>query len=193
MSIDTEAPTVEFPPPPGASNGADEAPKDTSPLELLRAKRKQIHRKTTERFPLPGFNGELVAEFRVLPWEEAVKIERKVAIDRSIDDDRRQITQYADELIAAHVDTLVKQGDELIPADPKAPTTFRHPKLAESLGFSAGSSREVIFGVFREGVGAERADYALNDYHTEVTAWMRGLTAEDAGAAGEADREFSGE
>jgi hypothetical protein len=169
-----------------------------SPLSALRSRRKQIHRDTTTEIPIPGFGGELVARYRVLPFEEVNQIERK-NIRLHQDPAEREINTYADELIAACVEILVRQDGELIPAsDDDRPVTYTDPRLADGLGFSVGdppSARGALFGLFEYGNGPARAHWAVSDHQTELFMWMRGAPEdpEDEGAQGQAEETYRGE
>lgn len=178
------------PPPPAAAENA------ASLLANLRGEHEESRAKATLDLPIPGFKGQLVCRYGVIPWEKGRDIATRAM--RVKDHPRREINAWADELIAACEEFLVKQGDELVPVDPTRPVRYDQ-RLADGLEIELhdpppGPARQVVFGVFRKGVGDEKADYALSAHHDELVDWMRGDEADDDdyGAEGDVAEEFAG-
>jgi hypothetical protein len=193
MSIDTleDYETEEIVEPNGSAPSAAEG----SPLERLRALRKEKHEETTQVFPLPGYNGELGARYRVMPWEKTTSIQQR-ALKQLGKDPRADIHMFMDELIQSCVEIVMPGEDgEWEPLYPDRTIRYGSPELAEGLGIQgAETAREILRGVFSN-VDEARADYLINAHHTEVTNWMRGAPddEEDLGALGEAEEAYRGE
>jgi hypothetical protein len=167
-----------------------------SPLTTLRARRKQIHADTTKDFPIPGFGGELVCRYRVLPFEEFKQIERKALLrGEGLSTTEAALNAYMDELIEACVGFYVKVSGKLEPGDPDRPVRYDN-RLADLLGYGpVSSAREALRGLFVEGNGEARSGWAIEVHHTMVLTWMAGNPEDpdDEGAQGEAEAAFAGE
>lgn len=142
-----------------------------SPIEALRAKREELRSRKTEIFHVPGYDGLLAVEYRLLGYDAAREIGRK---HRQKNDPRRLINSQIDTLIAAcvnfhYVDKDGKyqtlDGDNVVRYD---------KRLAEILEIEDhDSARQIVLGVFQN-------EIALIDHHVTVMDWMRtGVREED--------------
>lgn len=158
-----------------ASNGytADdqESALDSSMLGKLRQRREQLSQdREPLELPIPGYNGDLVAKYRVLPWQEIRLAAEKADRDKS---PLSELMAACDMLIKSCVGMYVQGNDGLEPidADAAAPVGY-DARLAGLLGYEAETAREVIRRLFNN-------DLALAAHHADVAEWWQSTGQED--------------
>lgn len=149
-----------------------------SSIERLRGLRDRIGSSRSEVFEIPGYNGELVARYGIVPWGELKRLGQKA--ERSKNPRKELITQ-ADTLIMACQEIMIRdQQGELQKLIPESEPPLRYDdRLAKILGFTASKAREVLSGTISN-------DIAISAHHNEVVGWMEDTSSED-------DEEFLGE
>lgn len=162
----------------------EEEPTEASPTTAfgaLRKRREDIGSEKHHDLPIPGYQGELVARYKLLDFKVMRQIMKRMEKNRAAGDSRELLAQ-CDILIAACVEifTVDKKG-ELMPLDPNSPDNpIKYDKrLSDGLGFEASNGRQVVLGVFKN-------DIALTAHHGELVMWMQGMSDE-------ADEDFLGE
>lgn len=148
----------------------------------LRNKRKEISEETDVYVEIQGYDGELVARYLKVEWDDMAKIGR--AAEKS---------KNPRAVLLAQCDTLIKacggiyyqpEGDpkKRVPLAQVAKDVVediegyeeikydRH--LAAYLGFEASSARQALLGTFNN-------DLAVGPHHNEVLEWMQSSSRED--------------
>jgi hypothetical protein len=156
--------------------GAEEAPSrnGTSMMDSLRRKHQELTEGVTIDIPIPGYNGALVARYRVLDVKEELgKINAKVRHEfRSLG----EIALYAtiDVLIAACEGMYYNDGDKLRPLSESfgddVPVRY-DDRLAEFLALdlseaSGSYARETVRQTFGEN------EPALIEHGRQLNVWM---------------------
>jgi hypothetical protein len=161
-------------------------------LADLRGRHRKAQRSTTTEIPVPGYGDELVAEYRIIPWDDEQAIEQKAAKSKHVT--RRHLHMWMDQLIAACVQLHVRRDGELVPLDPEQPVRWGDPRLAQGLELPENpTARQILEAVFADvQEDPERVPYVISDHHTEFVLWMAGKPddAEDDGAAAQVDADF---
>jgi len=166
--------------PEGMDPAPEQAASNPSQFERLRRRREAIGQKRTVDLPIPGYNGELVATYKLLSWEIIRSILRRMERNKGAGD-RRELN--------AQVETLVMACEEIRFRDPNnggqlkpliEDETVRYDaKLAEVLGFEFVRPQHCLLETFGN-------DFAVSVHHGELIEWMQGSNEE-------ADEEFVGE
>jgi hypothetical protein len=147
-----------------ASNGAA----DSSTMARLRRRRDELGR---ERKPLdkeiPGYGGELVAQYGVVEWLTLRKIAERGEKSSA---PRKDLLVQADTLVNACLGIFVKVGTKLTPVSELLDDGNEEPvrydeRLGQFLGFESKSARQALFATFRN-------DLAVSIHHNEVAEWM---------------------
>jgi len=169
-------------PAPDTTEPNQDITKKPSQFERLRQKRKAIADRKEVDLPIPGYNNELVATYKMLPWEQIRAIIRRMEKSKGVGD-RRELYAQADTLVEActqirYRDPSRPVDDQLIPLI-EGETVRYDEKLAEVLDFPYARPRQCLLETFKN-------DFAISVHHGELIEWMQG--AED-----ETDQEFVGE
>lgn len=163
---------------------------DASMLTRLKAKRERIREERRLFLDVPGYGGEIVAEYRPLSWDTLNKIGTKAEKSKS---DRKALMAHADTIATACVELHVQK-----PGDPSTripigrmleagnagftwdgePIRFDH-QLARGFEFKATSARQAVFDLFNDEV-------AVTTHHNELAEWMQDTDVND-------DEAFEGE
>ena len=151
---------------------------DSSPpatlLESLRKRRLETLDETTKRLEIPGYNGDLFAEYRMLDPKELERLGKKVV--REFKKSRADLVLYGatDSLITACVAIHVRdEQGELVPLHEVLgednPIVF-DVRLANTLGFEPGpTARAIVFDTFC------RRDMAIIQQNVALSNWMSGI------------------
>jgi hypothetical protein len=140
-----------------------------SVMQRLREKRKSISERNEIDIDIPGYDGELVARYRLMEGHEFELIGKKVRRQFKSTADRLTYGS-ADTLIAACVNILIRGADDrLYPLGdliglPGEPIRY-DDRLAEFLKFEANSARDVILGVFANN------ELALAQHQVKFARW----------------------
>jgi hypothetical protein len=154
-----------------------------SVMERLKAKRNAIGSDTTVKLPIPGYDGELVGEFKRMRWEALSDIAEAAEKGRS---KRRQLNGHADVIATALQQLLIRKllpgGDtEDIPMHEMFPDEFGEtpvrfdPRLSSWMELEIDgtpTARKVVFGVFSN-------DLAVTAMHNELGEWMQSSKSEE--------------
>jgi hypothetical protein len=97
--------------------------------DRARQRRESIRKQNTERFTVPGYDGIIEAEYRLLDWKRIGKVQAAHDQLRRRDEDLAVLYSAADLLIAANVDIV-----DLTGPDPKSLGLTWGPALARELG-----------------------------------------------------------
>jgi hypothetical protein len=139
-------------------------------IEALKKKREGNLANRTEVFDIQGYDGMLVARYRILTFDEA----------RAIGDKNRRGQNNPRFLLYAMVDTLTEACEELlyrdaegklIPLDQTKPVRYDR-RLSEELGLGGENSRQILLALFSN-------DVAVMAHHEEVQEWMKSGRRED--------------
>jgi hypothetical protein len=125
-------------------------------LDSLRKQREEIAGAQSRRFALPGYNGSLYAEYRLLDSHDANEIVRRAQKQFRKDPDESELIASIDLLIKACTGIFGVPDGEQVPLNQimneeggNYPVPIRYDtSLAEILGFEASSAREAVMGVF---------------------------------------------
>lgn len=146
----------------------EERPSGDSLADRLRTKRKQAIEDTHADLPIPGYDRELWVRYRVLDSNEMARIGKNV---------KRQAKKEEDRLLLSAVDTLItacegffqsmdRTAESLEPIVHNEHQLKYDEDLADFLGFTAGSARQVVMGVFAEN------DPQVIQHSVIVQRWM---------------------
>ena len=169
-------------PPDITPTDANELIKKPSQFERLRQQRTAIANRKSTDIPIPGYNGELVATYKMLPWEQIRAIIRRMENSKGVGD-RRELYAQADTLVEAC--TQIRYRDISLPPDEQlvplieGDTVRYDAKLAEVLDFPYARERQCLLETFKN-------DFAVSVHHGQLIEWMQGADAET-------DQEFVGE
>lgn len=144
---------------------------DRSIMDRLRSRRAAVGNEATTQLDIPGYEGELVATYRLMDSKELDAIGRKVTKQFPRDRAQQALFGSVDTLIAACVELGFRQNGTYTPLQEVAGTDYPvtyDSALAEFFGFETKTAREVLFGVF---VGREPA---ILRHQMELAEWMTG-------------------
>lgn len=129
----------------GVPTGRPSAKPD-SMLDRLRRTRKEIADSRETELEIPGYDGLLVARYKLLDSKEISGFAHKV---RKQPADRQNVLVTADTLAASCVGFLVRENGELRPLghEQDDPVCY-DDRLASYLGYEANSAREAVLGLF---------------------------------------------
>lgn len=154
-----------------------------SPMDELRALRRDFADHATFDVDIPGYRGKLVARYRSVDFKVTEAIARRADKSRS---PRKLIEAAADSLIAMCDEILWFDGEKLEPANvafETGDTPVRYDQqLAGILDIDtggSGSARAVLFATFP-------TDSSVLAHYGEVSEW-------DKGTGEEVDDDFLGE
>lgn len=151
---------------PGVTEGAFEhrdQPVGGSLLDSIRARHAKLAADDAqhELFDIPGYDGQLVARYRRLTFEEMTEVRRHAT----------NVVEYNADFLTAACDELLfcdRDGNLVAPSD-TGPVRYDR-QWAELLGLQlpdGAGAREVVRATVALG------DHALNDHSGEVSEWMR--------------------
>lgn len=151
-------------------------------LEVLRQKRAEAARRTTIDMRVPGYDGVLVARYRLLdPLKEGKQIGERIRSQFKGDDESQLFFANVDTLIEACVGLFERDPDtrELAPIDPEEtgePVRYDH-RLAAGLGITIEigdkqPARTTVLGVFNGN------KVAINRHAGQVEMWMADPTGD---------------
>lgn len=140
----------------------------TSIMEQLREKRRAAAAITTIDLAIPGYDGQLVARYRLIdPLTDGKEIADRV---------QRQFKEDHERLFYSFVDTLVVACDAMLFRDADGKLAVIDPddlgamtydeRLASFLGIESTDARSALLGVF----GGNRT--AVMAHHTTFMRWM---------------------
>lgn len=143
-------------------------------LDSLRKRRLDTLDETTKRLEIPGYAGDLFAEYRLLEPKELERLGKKVA--REFKKSRADLVLYGamDSLATACVAIHVRDEEgALIPLHEVRgddnPIVF-DVRLADALGFEPGpTTRSIIFDTFCQ------RDMAIIQQNIALSNWMSGV------------------
>lgn len=177
--VQPEEPTVESP--------VSAAGEEESVLDRLKRRRDEIRAKSDIDMDIPGYDGELVAKFKRMPWEALKKIAENAEASRS---SLKELFGHADVLATAcealYIRRQLPGGEsQLTPLNElyhddfgDVPVRF-DPRLSTWLGLRIDgnpTARKVVLAVFNN-------DLAVTAMHNELGAWMQSSKNEE-------DRDF---
>lgn len=154
--------------------GPDEmgsAPSLPTEFSRLRELRQKLTETRELELEIPGYQGELVAVYRVLDWEEVRKIMRRVESKKGrSENDRRELYAQIDTLIAACNEIKYRASNGQLAS------FATHPRwdqaLAEILDIrDATTARAIVMATFNN-------DMAIMAHHGELYNWMVGENEE---------------
>jgi hypothetical protein len=132
----------------------------------LRERRVELAQGRTKLMEVPGFNGDLIAEYRALTWQELQDVGKRVRKEFTTEGDRI-LYGAVDMLIAACTQILINVNGKMKPlSEEELPIRF-DGELAEALGFKASTAREALQGAFNN-------DLAIVSTAMSLTQWMEG-------------------
>jgi hypothetical protein len=151
----------------------------TSEIERLRELRRGITENRTIELDIPGYNGLLVARYRLLDWKTVRGIVKRLENKQS--QSEAEMLSQMDTIASACVELLLrKEDDSLIGMDDSYGPVRYDKHLCELLDLPVPSTaREAIVSVFV-------SDMAIVGHHAKLLTWMQG-EQEDV------DEEFLGE
>jgi hypothetical protein len=136
----------------------EEPPADVSPsmMERLRARRAAIAGEHTVRMPIPGFAGELLAEYKKLSYDTTRAIARRAAESKN---PRADLYGQMDILINACVGIYSNTGEKV--------SDGYTLQLAEFFGMGeVKTARTILLELFQN-------DLAIPAHHSDVMTWMQ--------------------
>jgi hypothetical protein len=183
MSVPQEAEQRTQSKPAGAeAPGGNGKPAETDELsgtllETLRDKRKAIGQDRRYSLEIPGYDGKLVAQYKVVPWDEMKRLADKLDKSQS---PRKELLAQVDTLLMACVQILARDGGEDKPLQEVFPEIGDEPirfdeRLAKVLGFepdSGSPARSIVFKTFDN-------DIAITSHHQKVAEWMESSRSDD--------------
>lgn len=168
MSEETKEPTA-----PSRSNSPKTAA--DSVLETLKKRREVISADRRLDLDIPGYNGDIVARYKPVPWDRLKKIAEKAEASSS---HRKELNAQADTIAMACDTLLVRIEEELIPLHEAYPDVFGDrpakydDRLGKLLGFDADTGRQAVLRLFRN-------DLAVTAHQTEIGTWQQSSRVED--------------
>lgn len=165
---------------PVLGNGNGHAP-PSSVFEALRAKRAEHSAESIFDVDVPGYQGLLVLRLGPIASAKLSALRARMEKSRAPE---RDANLNADYLIAACRDVLVRQSvdEPLAPADVDEPMRL-DSRLAEALGLSASSARDVVRQVYG---AAPSPELAISVAVGRYLEWAAAMNVED-------DEAFMGE
>lgn len=146
-------------------------------LANLREKRKEISEARHLDLEIPGYDGELIARYVPVEWDEVKKIGEKLNKSKN---PRRELYAQADVLarccdqILVRVKGKLKSMGDVFPELGVERIAF-DPNLAQALDFEINShspARSAVLQAFNN-------DMAVSAQHTEVMEWIQSSSRED--------------
>lgn len=182
-TIDTTDHDTEFEYAEPATDLPAEDAVDATMLTRLKAKRERIRVERRLFLDIPGYGGELVAEYRPLSWDTLNKIGTKAEKSKS---DRKALMAHADTIATACVELHVqKAGDPSTRTSAGLMLQAGNPdfewdgepirfddQLARGFGFAVRSARQCVFDLFNDEV-------MVTTHHNELAEWMQTSETED--------------
>lgn len=153
---------------------------EESPYDELKQIREKLASDRHKNIPVQGYGGKLIARYRILEWSEKRVISQRMITAAEAGDEDAGFHQYIDELIKACIGVYRRRDGKLEKLE-----SGWIIELADRLGFTAETAREVVIGTFRN-------DEAVNTHHDVWRAWVRG-NGDSPGALEDVDDEFLGE
>lgn len=168
---------------PTASPNAGSGGSAESVMDRLRKKREAIGSNNVHFMDIPGYDGELVAEFKRMRWEALADIAESAEAGHT---KRKALNGHADVIATACSQLLIRRTlpggeEELTPMNElfseqfgSTPVRF-DPRLTEFLELrieGTPTARKVVFGVFNN-------DLAVTAFHNELGAWMQSSRSEE--------------
>lgn len=157
------------------SGGKQETAAADSVLQSLKKRRQSISADRRLDLDVPGYEGTLVARYKPVPWDQLKKIAERAETSSN---QRKELNAQADTIATACDTLLVQIEDELIPLHEAYPDVFGDrpakydERLGALLGFEAKSSRQAVFGLFRN-------DLAVTAHQNEIGVWQQSSRNED--------------
>lgn len=156
--------------------GVAPAKGNSSLLDGLRKSRRDTLEDTTKKFEIPGYQGDLFAEYRILEPKELERLGKKVM--REFKKSRADVVLYgAIDSLAAACECIYVRNEvgELQPLHEirgeEFPVVF-DDRLAETLGFeSNGTARSVVYDAFCQ------RDMAIIKQNIDLSNWLSGIEA----------------
>lgn len=166
------------------SDGSDEAvaPDSDAPagsiLSQLRAKRRSLAEVKTKTIAIPGYDGQLAAEYNRMPYDELSPIMTKVTKAKS---PQAELNLTTDVLVRSCASILVRpeDGGELVPLNEAVPQFGDEPvrydqRLAEACEINVETrARLICQAVFNN-------DLALVAHANELIEWMKDSEQEES-------------
>lgn len=148
-------------------------------FERLKKRREAIAKPRFTTIPIPGYGGYLLAKYRVVPWEAVSKIAQRA--EKAEDDPRTMLNSQIDLMVISCEGLYTRngKGEHEALLDDAGQIVRYDKRLADNMGFEAGSAREVVIGLFIE-------EFMISVHHTKLLEWMQGESVE-------VDEEFVGE
>lgn len=146
-----------------------------SPLDQLKQQYKEVQesRGHTVDLEVPGYDGQLVASYRLMTTDE---VERLVKRHNKIKSVTQRNLIVAMSILGAACEVIsLRVKDELQPLHEikELPTPIKFDKrLADALGFEATQSAEVITAVFP-------TEWSVIEHYRRLSSWMNDTTKED--------------
>lgn len=151
--------------------------------DRLKQRRDNIGAQTHIKMDIPGYDGELVGEFKRMRWEALADVAEHAEKSKV---KRRQLNGHADVIATACEQLLIRKvlpggEDELIPMNEMFPDEFGDtpvrfdPRLASWLELDIDgtpTARKVVFGVFNN-------DLAVTALHNDLGEWMQSSKSEE--------------
>jgi hypothetical protein len=168
-----------------ASDPADpgNAATGSTAADRLRARHQRLQQAHHEDIDVPGYDGDLVGRYKIIPPDELRKRARLIA---KVPPEQRSEIAAIDQIIAA-CDSLWSRGDDgqlesLLPDD-DTPVRYDQ-RLAGILGIDSDKPRQIVREVFT--VDGDLNLPALEQHANDIGLWIKDVSPEvDAGFAGE--------
>lgn len=173
---------------PGTDGGSDgptttDVARGESVLDRLKARREAIGSQTHIKMDIPGYDGELVGEFKRMRWEALADVAEHAEKSKV---KRRALNGHADVIATACEQLVIRKveagGKEIFtPLHEMFPDIFGEvpvrfdPRLAEWLELKLDgtpTARKVVFAVFNN-------DLAVTAMHNELGEWMQSSKSEE--------------
>lgn len=130
----------------------------------------------TTDIDVPGYEGDVAVRYRVLPFEDARRIEMAAA--REPDSNAyRELRVMMDELIHACDSIIVRvEGGDMVPLTDNGDLIRFDSRLAEAFGLDyAEEARDVLLGLFAAPVtvGRDRGPHMVARHYEDYLSWLR--------------------
>lgn len=133
-------------------------------FEDLKRRRDQIGEERSILIDIPGYNGHLVARYKMVEWSQMRRIFRRMD---KMKGDARELYAMCDVLITCCDELLYREKPDGEPQSLEEGRITRYDDfLAANLGFEAPNARAVVLGVFKN-------DLALAAHHSELVDWLQ--------------------
>ncbi len=159
-----------------SSNGDVAKAGEGSILNAIRSKRQAMSKDRKTIIDIPGYDGMLVAEYRVIPYDQMSKLMNKAA---SAKDSQGELNAVTDVLVRACHQILVRdESGKLEPLNEAVPEFGDDPvrydlRLAQAAEVTGDRARLICQNVFNN-------DLALVDHNNTLVEWMKSSEREEA-------------